>query len=119
MGDEVVDDDGKMVWVNIVRKYSKVIFYVLFKISRDCLNILLKSRHSALFVLKFTKSQIWIRVTESIKAHGKGDCVTVGTNIYWRNVYLFTDQAKDSGTGPRAPVVRQNLHTCLRGAALD
>jgi len=29
-------------------------------------------------------------------AQGEGDCVTVGTNVYWRNVFLFTDQVKDN-----------------------
>jgi len=51
------------------------------------------------------------------EAHGKGDYVTVGTNTYWRNVYMFVDQVRDNGTGPRAAVVRQNLSSCLRGEA--
>ena len=52
-------------------------------------------------------------------AQGEGDCVTVGTNVYWRNVFLFTDQVKDNAQGLRAIVVRQNLATCLRGTALE
>jgi hypothetical protein len=52
-------------------------------------------------------------------SEGEGDCVSVGNNIYWRNVYLFTDAVKDNATGERAAVVRQNLVTCLRGSALE
>jgi hypothetical protein len=49
---------------------------------------------------------------------GTGDCVVVGANIYWRDVHLFTDRIQDNTVSERAPVVRQNLVTCLRGSAL-
>ncbi|KIN05465.1 hypothetical protein OIDMADRAFT_141229 [Oidiodendron maius Zn] len=52
------------------------------------------------------------------ESYGLGDYVTVGTNVYWRNVYLFTDTVRDNATGDCAPLVRHNLVTCLRGSAL-
>jgi hypothetical protein len=51
------------------------------------------------------------------ESYGSGDCATVGQATYWRNVYLFTENVHANAIGERAPIVRMNLHTCLRGIA--
>src|SRR2546429_194915 len=49
---------------------------------------------------------------------GTEDIVTVGKDIYYRNVFLFTEQIKELAIVKGAQLIRTNVNTCLRGAAL-
>ena len=52
------------------------------------------------------------------KSYGDGDIVTVGKDIYYRSVILFVERIKDLVSTKGATLVRANLNTALRGAAL-
>lgn len=41
-----------------------------------------------------------------------------GKDIYFRNIHLFVERAKDVATTKGKELVRQNLYTCFRGIAL-
>jgi hypothetical protein len=49
--------------------------------------------------------------------HPAGDVITVGRDTIYRNVDAFVERIKDAIATKGAPVVRDNLHLCLRGAA--
>ena len=51
------------------------------------------------------------------KAYGPGDVVTVGNEIYYRDVTLFIERIRDYAAIKGASVVRTNLSTCLKGDA--
>ena len=52
------------------------------------------------------------------KSYGGGDIVTVGKDLYYRSVILFVERIKDIVSTKGAALVRSNLNTTLRGAAL-
>ena len=52
------------------------------------------------------------------KSYGKGKVVTVGKDVYYRLVILFIERIKDLASVKGAILVRSNINTCLRGAAL-
>jgi len=52
------------------------------------------------------------------ESHGLGDYVTVGNNVYWRNVFLFTNQVRDNARAGREQLVAKYLQNCLKGSAL-
>jgi hypothetical protein len=49
--------------------------------------------------------------------HPPGDVITVGRDTIYRNVDAFAERIKDAIATKGAPLVRDNLHLCLRGAA--
>jgi hypothetical protein len=53
-----------------------------------------------------------------LDANAEGDMVTVGKDLWFRDVFLFTDRLKDIAT-TKADVVRANWTACLRGTALS
>ena len=50
---------------------------------------------------------------------GKGDIVYLGTHLYYRNVFIFVERIKDVAKAKGGNTVRLNLHSCLRGTALE
>ena len=52
------------------------------------------------------------------KSYGEGEIVTVGKDIYYRSVILFIERVRDLATIKTDTLVRTNLNTSLRGAAL-
>ena len=52
------------------------------------------------------------------KSYGEGEIVTVGKDLYFRSVILFVERIKDLATVKGDALVRTNLNTSLRGAAL-
>ena len=52
-------------------------------------------------------------------SHGPGEVVTVGQDTYYRNVYLFLDQARMIHAVKGGSIVRNGLMQCLRGTALN
>ena len=50
---------------------------------------------------------------------GKGDIVYLGSHPYYRNVFVFTERIKHVAKIKGEQAVRLNLHTCLRGTALE
>ena len=52
------------------------------------------------------------------KSYGEGEVVTVGKDVYYRSVILFVERIKDLASVKGATLVRSNVNTCLRGAAL-
>lgn len=50
---------------------------------------------------------------------GKGDIVYLGNHPYYRNVFVFVDRIKDVAQAKGNQTVRLNLHSCLRGTALE
>jgi hypothetical protein len=49
--------------------------------------------------------------------HPAGDVITVGRDTIYRNVDTFVERIKDAIATKGAPLVCDNLHLCLRGAA--
>ena len=52
------------------------------------------------------------------KSYGEGEIVTVGKDLYYRSVILFVERVRDLATVKGDALVRTNLNTSLRGAAL-
>ena len=52
------------------------------------------------------------------KSYGKGKVITVGKDVYYHSVILFIERIKDLVSVKGAILVRSNINTCLRGAAL-
>ena len=52
------------------------------------------------------------------KSYGEGEIVTVGKDLYFRSVILFIERIKDIAAVKGDALVRTNLNTSLRGAAL-
>ena len=52
------------------------------------------------------------------KSYGEGEVVTVGKDVYYRSVILFVERIKDLASVKGTTLVRSNVNTCLRGAAL-
>ena len=52
------------------------------------------------------------------KSYGKGKVITVGKDVYYRSVILFIERIKDLVSVKGTILVRSNINTCLRGAAL-
>ena len=50
---------------------------------------------------------------------GEGDIVTVGKDIYYRSANVFCERVEDIATIKSADLVKANLNTCFRGAALQ
>lgn len=50
-------------------------------------------------------------------SYSEGEIVTVGKEIYYRNVYLFVKQVQDLASIKGDMLVKTNLNTALRGAA--
>ena len=66
---------------------------------------------------RFRESEIGYFDPKCSETHGKGDYVTIGDKVHYRNVWLFIDSAKSIVTTKGAALVRTNLHRCLRGDA--
>jgi hypothetical protein len=52
------------------------------------------------------------------ETQGEGDMVTIGKDLWFRDVFLFTDRLKDVAV-TKADAVRGNWTSCLRGTALS
>lgn len=52
------------------------------------------------------------------KAHGVGEVVSVGKDVYYRNVVLFVQRIQNLVTFKGAALVKANIATSLRGSAL-
>lgn len=52
------------------------------------------------------------------KSYGEGEIVTVGKDIYYRNVILFIERLNDVTNVKGATMIKANLNTALRGIAL-
>ena len=50
---------------------------------------------------------------------GKGDIVYLETHPYYRNVFIFVERIRDVAKAKGENTVRLNLHSCLRGTALE
>ena len=67
---------------------------------------------------RFRESDIdYFDSTCSEAIHGKGDYVTIGDKVHYRDVWLFIDSVKSIATVKGASLVRINLHRCFRGTA--
>lgn len=53
------------------------------------------------------------------KAHGEGEVMSVGKDVYYRNVVLFVQRLQNLVTFKRAALVKANIATSLRGSALE
>lgn len=53
------------------------------------------------------------------KAHGLGDIVSVGKDVYYQNVVLFIQRIQNRVTFKGVALVRINIPTSLRGSALE
>lgn len=53
------------------------------------------------------------------KAHGEEEIVSVGKNIYYKNVVLFVQRLQSLATFKGAALVKANIATSLRGSALE
>ena len=52
------------------------------------------------------------------QSFGKGEIVYQGKDLYYRSVILFIERIRDLADVKGAELIRTNLNTCLRGAAL-
>lgn len=52
-------------------------------------------------------------------SYGAGDLVSVGKDTYYRDVHLFAAQVANIARTKGSTLVAANLHTCLRGTALQ
>ena len=50
---------------------------------------------------------------------GKGDIVYLGNHPFYRNVFTFVERIQDVAKAKGENTVRLNLHSCLRGTALE
>ena len=50
---------------------------------------------------------------------GKGDIVYLESHPYYRNVFIFVERIQDVAKAKGENTVRLNLHSCLRGTALE
>ena len=66
---------------------------------------------------KFNYREIGLFWPHMPDAHDKGEIVTSGQDTYFRDVWLFLDQAKTIAAIKDDQLVRTHLHTCLRGDA--
>ena len=53
------------------------------------------------------------------KAHGEGEIVSVGKDVYYRNVVLFVQRLQNLVTFKGVALVKANIATSLRGSALE
>ncbi len=53
------------------------------------------------------------------RAHGEGEIVLVGKDVYYRNVVLFVQRLQSLETFKGAALVKANVATSLRGSALE
>lgn len=53
------------------------------------------------------------------KAHGEGKIVSVGKDIYYKNVVLFVQRLQNLVTFKGATFVKANIATSFRGSALE
>ena len=53
------------------------------------------------------------------RAHGEGEIVSVGKDVYYRNVVLFVQRLQNLVTFQGATLVKANIATSLRGSALE
>ena len=53
------------------------------------------------------------------KAHGEGEIVSVGKNVYYRNVVLFVQRLQNLVTFKGVALVKANIATSFRGSALE
>ena len=53
------------------------------------------------------------------RAHGEGEIVSVGKNVYYRNVVLFVQPLQSLVTFQGAALIKANIATSLRGSALE
>ena len=53
------------------------------------------------------------------RAHGKGEIVLVGKDVYYRNVVLFVQRLQSLVTFRGTALVKANIATLLRGSALE
>ena len=53
------------------------------------------------------------------KAHGAGEVVSVGKDVYYRNVVLFTQRIQNLVTFKGTTLVKANIATSLYGSALE
>ena len=66
---------------------------------------------------RFRESDIGYFNPTCSETHGKGDYVTIGDKIHYRNVWLFIEAAKSIAATKGGALIRINLHRCLRGDA--
>ena len=87
------------------------------------------SLHSKSFVLPFeqlTRVERWNKADLGYfdphlddKAHGTGEVVSVGKDVYYQNVVLFTQRIQNLVIFKGATLVKNNIATSLRGSALE
>ena len=53
------------------------------------------------------------------RAHGKGEIVSVGKDVYYKNVVLFVQRLQNLVTFRGATLVKANIATSLRGSTLE
>lgn len=53
------------------------------------------------------------------KAHGEGEIVLVGKDVYYKNVMLFVQRLQSLVTFRGPALVKTNIATSLQGSALD
>ncbi len=53
------------------------------------------------------------------RAHGEGEIVSVGKDVYYRNVVLFVQHLQSLVTFRGAALIKANIATSLRGSALE
>ena len=53
------------------------------------------------------------------RAHGEGEIVSVGKDVYYKNVVLFVQHLQSLVTFRGAALVKANIATSLRGSALE
>ena len=53
------------------------------------------------------------------KAHGEGEIVSVGKDVYYRNMVLFVQRLQNLVTFKGVALVKANIATSFRGSALE
>ena len=53
------------------------------------------------------------------RAHGEGEIVSIGKDVYYRNVVLFVQRLQNLVTFRDAALVKANIATSLQGSALE
>ncbi len=53
------------------------------------------------------------------RAHGEGEIVSIGKDVYYRNVVLFVQCLQSLVTFQGATLIKANIATSLRGSALE
>ena len=66
---------------------------------------------------RFKDSDIGYFNPNCSETHGKGDYVTIGDKMHYRDVWLFIDSAQAIASTKGSKLVRLHLHKCLRGRA--